>query len=320
MNRIDRLHAILVHLQGKKRVTAQELADRFGLSLRTVYRDIKALDESGVPVIGEAGIGYSVMEGYRLPPIMFTKEEASALLLGDKLVQQFTDSQIRRNFEAAMFKIKAVLRTGDKDYVEEMDNSIIIQNGFDHRFDWAQPYLSSLHKAIVEKLVVKLEYETLYAATTTTREVEPIGLCYYGQCWHCICWCRLRGDYRDFRLDRIRKLDITDESFQDKQHPSVAEYLSSAMHTGELQEIIVSFDMNTSRHLQTQKYYFGFVSEEIIDGRVRMKFLNSHPPSFGRWLLSYTKAVRVESPASMKAIMRQLVDEVHQAYTEIIPS
>ena len=99
MNRIDRLHAILTHLQSKKKVTAQEMADRFNISLRTVYRDVKALDESGVPVIGEAGSGYTIMEGYRLPPVMFTQEEASALLLGAKLAEQFTDGSVKRHFK-----------------------------------------------------------------------------------------------------------------------------------------------------------------------------------------------------------------------------
>lgn len=126
LNRVDRLHAILVHLQSKKRVTAQELADRFDLSLRTVYRDVKALDESGIPIIGEAGIGYSIMEGYRLPPVMFTQEEASSLLLGGKLVQQFTDGSVKKHFDTAMFKIKAVLRSTDKDYVEQLDERITV--------------------------------------------------------------------------------------------------------------------------------------------------------------------------------------------------
>ena len=134
MNRVDRLHAILVHLQSKKRVTAQEIADRFGLSLRTVYRDVRALDEAGVPIIGEAGVGYSVMEGYRLPPILFTKEEASALLLGAKFVQRFTDRADRRSFDAAMFKVKAVLRSSDKDFVEQLDSRISLQgNHFSNR-------------------------------------------------------------------------------------------------------------------------------------------------------------------------------------------
>src|SRR6201994_1288718 len=144
MNRIDRLHAILTHLQSKKKVTAQEMADRFNISLRTVYRDVKALDESGVPVIGEAGSGYTIMEGYRLPPVMFTQEEASALLLGAKLAEQFTDGSVKRHFNAALFKIKAVLRTDDKEYVDSLTDSVAVISRYAPEADSSRQYLSIL--------------------------------------------------------------------------------------------------------------------------------------------------------------------------------
>src|SRR6476660_10142584 len=105
MNRIDRVTAILIQLQSKKIVKAQDIAERFNISLRTVYRDIKTLEESGVPVIGEAGIGYSIMDGYRLPPVMFTKEEATAFLTAEKLIEKLTDPSSDENYKSAMFKI-----------------------------------------------------------------------------------------------------------------------------------------------------------------------------------------------------------------------
>ena len=159
MNRVDRLHAILVHLQSKRRVTAQELADRFNLSLRTVYRDVKALEESGIPIIGESGIGYSVMEGYRLPPVMFTQEEASSLLLGGKLVQEFTDTTVRKQFDSAMYKIKAVLRGSDKDHVEELDDKIAIRSSPVPIDESLQLHLSAMRKAIVEKKVISIRQD-----------------------------------------------------------------------------------------------------------------------------------------------------------------
>ncbi len=119
MNRIDRVSAILIHLQTKKIVKAQEIADRFSISLRTVYRDIKALEESGVPVGGEAGVGYQLMEGYRLPPVMFTKEEAIAFLTAEKMVEKLTDASSKKHYKEAMLKIKAVLRYSEKDLLEE---------------------------------------------------------------------------------------------------------------------------------------------------------------------------------------------------------
>ncbi len=316
MNRVDRLHAILVHLQGKKRVTAQEIADRFQLSLRTVYRDIKALDESGVPVIGEAGIGYSVMEGYRLPPVMFTQEEASSLLLGSKLVQQFTDSSVRKSFESAMFKVKAVLRSSDKDHVEELDSRIAIHLGPLPPEEEGHQHLSSLRQAIVNKRPVSIEYYSAYKQETTQREAEPIGLFYYGQAWHFIGWCRLRKDYRDFRLDRIRRLIILEDRFDDSIHPSLTEYIAQLTQELELQEAIVSFDPEMARFMQSQKYYYGFVSQEEHEGRIRMRFLSAHLQSLGRWLLMYTNAARVESPDLLKEIMVRLLGELNEHYNK----
>ncbi|HMR92127.1 MAG TPA: YafY family protein [Chitinophagaceae bacterium] len=315
MNRVDRLHAILVHLQSKKRVTAQELADRFGLSLRTVYRDIKALDESGVPVIGEAGIGYSVMEGYRLPPVMFTKEEASSLMMGSKLMQHFTDAGEKRNYDSALFKIKAVLRSMDKEYLEELDERIVVSRGSAiTEEEESQPYLSFLRQAIVEKKVVSVVYYSMYKEEITERILEPIGLTYFRQSWHLIAWCRLRNDYRDFRTDRIRKLSLLDEYFDISQHPSLAEYIARLKKEVELTEVVVSFDKEVCRYMQLQKYYFGFVSQQEKGDRVEMKFLTAYLNQFARWMLMFTNAVKILEPAALQDTMQQLVAELKKNY------
>src|SRR5690606_28580630 len=112
--RFDRIIAILIQLQSKKIVRAQDLAERFGVSLRTVYRDIRTLEISGVPIYSEAGIGYSLMDGYRLPPVMFTREEASSFIAAEKLMQQFSDKELGEHYASAMFKLKAVLKSADK--------------------------------------------------------------------------------------------------------------------------------------------------------------------------------------------------------------
>src|SRR5918993_5100180 len=124
MNRIDRLTAILIHLQTKRVVRAEEVADRFEISLRTVYRDVKALMETGVPIGSEAGKGYFIVDGYHLPPVMFNQEEASALLTAGKLVEKMTDDSIRKAYESALLKIKSVLNTSEKDHLENLQSSI----------------------------------------------------------------------------------------------------------------------------------------------------------------------------------------------------
>lgn len=317
MNRIDRLHAILTHLQSKKKVTAQEMASRFNISLRTVYRDVKALDESGVPVIGEAGSGYTIMEGYRLPPVMFTQEEASALLVGAKLAEQFTDGSVKRHFHAALFKIKAVLRSSDKEYVESLTEHIEIVSRYTPDVDSPQQFLSTLQQAIVHKKIVDLHYRSNLKEEVTRRKVEPIGLLHYGSAWHLIGWCHLRTDYRDFRLSRMLGVVIGDAFFDPSAHPSIKEYMEKIKEGNDLQEAVVEFEKRIVKYLQEQKYLNGFVSEAEGDDCVRMKFLVSNLPYFARWLLMYSDGVRVEGPDALKTAIKELAKTSyihHQSY------
>ena len=310
MNRIDRLHAILTHLQSKKKVTAQEMADRFNISLRTVYRDVKALDESGVPVIGEAGSGYTIMEGYRLPPVMFTQEEASALLLGVKLAEQFTDGAIKRHFTAALFKIKAVLRSTDKEYVDSLTDHIEIITRYSPDSDSPQQFLSLLQKAVVHKNIVHLHYRSNKKEEVTQRDVEPIGLLHYGSAWHLIAWCQLRKGYRDFRLSRMLGVTLDQKAFDPSAHPSIRQYIEQIMADSDLQEVVVRISKEIAKYLQEQKYLNGFVSEEDLDTCVRMKFLTSSLHYFGHWLLMYTHHVVVEEPESLKTQVRELSEKL----------
>jgi predicted DNA-binding transcriptional regulator YafY len=290
------------------------MADRFNISLRTVYRDVKALDESGVPVIGEAGSGYTIMEGYRLPPVMFTQEEASALLLGAKLAEQFTDGTVRRHFHAALFKIKAVLRSPDKEYVESLTEHIEILSRYSPDSDSPQQYLSLLQQAIVHRKIVQVHYRSNMKEEVTRRGVEPIGLLHYGSAWHLIGWCHLRNDYRDFRLSRMLGMVLQDQTFDPSAHPSIQEYIAQIRKSADLEEAIVHFDKKIIKYLQEQKYMNGFVSQEELDTCVRMKFLTTNLSYFGRWLLTYTSGVRVESPIALLNIMRELSENLSAHY------
>ncbi len=208
MNRLNRLTAILTHLQSKRVITAQEIADRFEISLRTVYRDIRALEEAGVPIGAEVGKGYSIVKGYHLPPVMFSKEEASALLLGGKLIQKQFDDSIRKHYGEAMLKIKAVLRYREKDSIETLEGKIEVLhiNNALKSPKFPNHFLSDIQNALANKQVLKFDYYSSYNDQFTSREVEPSGLCYYSGHWHLIAYCRLRKDFRDFRADRIMKL------------------------------------------------------------------------------------------------------------------
>src|SRR4029453_17145600 len=126
MNRVDRLMATIVHLQSRRVVRAEDIAERFEISLRTVYRDLAALGEAGIPIVAEAGIGYSLVKGYHLPPVMLTVEEASALSVGGKLVENLTDASLRKEMESALLKIRSVLPLERRDYLDRLERSTTV--------------------------------------------------------------------------------------------------------------------------------------------------------------------------------------------------
>ncbi|MFM9909297.1 MAG: helix-turn-helix transcriptional regulator [Chitinophagaceae bacterium] len=317
MNRIDRLHAILTHLQSKRKVTAQEIANRFNISLRTVYRDVKALDESGVPVIGEAGTGYTIMEGYRLPPVMFTQEEAVSLMLGAKLTAQFTDKSVQKQFESALFKIKSVLRNIDKEHVDQLNDSIAILAPKPGPDDGSAQYLAVLQKTIVDKKIVTIRYQANYSEEITERSIEPIGLCYYGSAWHLIAWCGMRKGYRDFRINRMKTLHVKEELFAGKNHPTLQHFINEMTnnHQTGLQEVTVLFSNKIIKHIGEQRYYHGFVSEEKVGEMYRMKFLTAHAEGLARWLLMYTDGVNLNESPLLLSLMKNLIKDLAKQHT-----
>ncbi|HEX5169152.1 MAG TPA: YafY family protein [Cyclobacteriaceae bacterium] len=320
MNRIDRLAAILIHLQTKRIVKAEEIADRFEISLRTVYRDVKALMEAGVPIGSEAGTGYFIVDGYHLPPVMLTQEEANAMLLAGKLVEKMTDHSVLRAFESALMKIKSVLNDRQKDHLEELQGSVMVQfsNRDQKQPDFPDRFLTELQQAVVQKQIVEIDYYASYNDQFTTRMLEPIGLFYYGASWHLIAWCQLRNDYRDFRADRIKELRQTGKPFQNRNLLSLQEYLKTVtMEHREMEKVIVLFDKSVVRYLGQQKYHFGYVGEEIVDDKVRMTFLTGYIRSLARWLLVYGNMVQVESPDHLNEILVELVKELESHYMSV---
>jgi predicted DNA-binding transcriptional regulator YafY len=268
-------------------------------------------------VIGEAGSGYTIMEGYRLPPVMFTQEEASALLLGAKLAEQFTDGSVKKHFHAALFKIKAVLRSPDKEYVDSLTEHIEILSRYSPDNDSPQQHLSQLQQAVVHKNIVQIQYRSNLKEEVTRRRVEPIGLLHYGSAWHLIGWCHLRNDFRDFRLTRMLGVTLEDARFNPESHPSFRKYIEQLRSGADLEEAIVSFDKTVAKYLQEQKYLNGFVSEEDLGACLRMKFLTSSPRYFARWLLMYGDSIHVESPDTLKTELRTLTEKLfehHRSY------
>lgn len=296
MNRIDRISAILIQLQSRRVTKAQDIADRFSISLRTVYRDVKALEEAGIPIIGEAGVGYSIMDGYRLPPVMFTREEAIAFLTAEKMVEQLTDSANSANYRSAMYKIKAVLRTTEKDLLENMDTHIEVLKGrrksaINPELDLIQPIL----KSIAEARIISMKYFSHHRQQQTERFVEPVGVFYLDGYWHLIAYCRMRNDYRDFRLDRVLAIRLSDEIFKQK-HPPLKEYLQNMYVDMDLHEVIIRVNKKAVPYLGEQKYYSGYVSEQQIGEEVEMVFLTHSIEGFARWYMMFGDMATIIKP------------------------
>lgn len=310
MNRIDRVSAILTQLQSKRVVKAQEIADRFNISLRTVYRDIKALDEAGVPVSGEAGLGYSIMEGYRLPPVMFTKEEATSFVTAGKIVDKLTDNATRSNYEVALVKIKAVLRYADKDFIESIDDHIaVVQNPYFPADEQKHLHLQTILQHISGRQVMEIGYFANHSQEYSNREVEPIGILFLGSFWHLIAYCRLRKDYRDFRTDRISYINSTKTQFL-KQHPPLQSFIDKMKQDKELHKIVIWVDKKVMRYFGEQKYYNGFVSQKEVKDKIEMTFLTGSLLGFAKFYLLFGEHADILEPSSLKETVLQLMNDI----------
>lgn len=315
MNRIDRLTAILMQLQSQRIVRGREIAERFGISLRTVYRDIRALEDAGVPIGSEVGLGYFLAEGYHLPPVMFTTREARSLLMGSKLIETFSDPSVNRNFATALDKIKAVMGEKEKDQLNTLSSYIEVWNrNSGTREGVSNDLLADIQSVLGKKLLIRIAYTSGYKNETTTRLIEPLGLCFYGASWHLLAYCRLRSDYRDFRVDRIRQFAQTEFRFDQQRHGPLKDVMDRMMENTDLKPACVRFDKESARYISEQKYYLGFVEQTEKEGRVEMHFMTASYDYFSRWLLSFVDAVEVVSPDPLKARLREYVGRLNAHY------
>jgi|APTNR8051073442_1049403.scaffolds.fasta_scaffold00005_398 predicted DNA-binding transcriptional regulator YafY len=316
MNRIDRLTAMLVHLQSKRVVKAEEMANRFEISLRTVYRDVKALMEAGVPIGSEAGKGYFIVDGYHLPPVMFTQDEAGAMLLAGKFVEKMTDKSIRDAFGSAMYKIKAVLNESEKDHLEHLQSHIevfVSPRSIQNKGEFPDHFMSEIQRAVVQKFVLKLDYMS-NQEELSQREVEPIGLFYYSAAWHLIAWCRLRNGYRDFRADRIKNLITTSTHFEGRNLLSLQEYFQSMFQTNQgLIRAVITFN----KAALGGRPVYGSISQTDLGDKIRAEFMMDNPHHMARWLMMFGSSAEVEEPESLKLRVVELIEELQAHYGKI---
>ena len=309
LNRFDRTLSILILLQSKKLVRAQEIAERFGVSLRTIYRDIKSLEAAGVPVIGEAGAGYTIMEGYRLPPVMFTKEEAGSFVAAEKLMKKFTDAGLGKYFESAMNKVKSVLKGKEKEWVAALEKQVWAESSGELFNKNVPNALEILFNSIGEQKQAFLLYHTLGSDQPEQRIIEPVGVFHENNHWYLFAFCHLRNDYRQFRTDRIQSIKNTELPFS-KEHGSIDDHRKKESTYNRQQRVVISVDKEITRLICDDKKHYGFVSESEKEDEVEMVFMTSHSmEGLARWFLMFADYAKIIEPESFKNKVREIIEK-----------
>lgn len=219
MRRADRLFQIVQHFRGGRLVTAQKLGQWLEVSERTIYRDIADLQSSGVPIDGEAGVGYLMREGFDLPPLMFTRDEIVALVAGARMVRAFGGAAMARAAEEALVKIGAVLPDAERARIEKTEI---------HSPKWVvsdadRVAIDRIERAIEARDVLTLDYRDEGGAASA-RDVRPLGLWFWGRVWTLVAWCEMRDDFRTFRIDRIASIAGAARRFRPERGKLLADF------------------------------------------------------------------------------------------------
>ncbi len=310
MNRMDRLFGLVVLLQRHKRLRAEDLASEFGVSRRTIYRDIFALNEAGVPIVSLPGEGYELMEGYFLPPLVFSVAEASALVLGARFLGKHATGRLAQGMDQAIAKIVAVLPRATQDEVERL-SGVIDFFTLEARIDLDDPRLAALQQAIHEQRVVRFRYHSRVQDETTEREVEPHRLTYSGASWYLTGYCRLRHGIRSFRLSRFETLSCTAEKFEQTRE------MSDEVDRTPV-EVRVRVDERAARWVRERQHY-GFAHEEPVAGDAGsgalMTYRVDEVSELIPWLRSWGADVEVLSPPELRDALRREAQKVADLLT-----
>ena len=219
MRRADRLFQIVQHLRGGRLVTAQQLAGWLEVSERTIYRDVADLQATGVPVDGEAGVGYVMREGFHLPPLMFTHDEVTAIVAGARLIRAWGGAEMARGAEEALIKISAVLPEKSRERAEKVPiHAFAVE-----MTDEVRKRIDAVEEASEKRQTLDINYAD-GEGNRTRRLIRPLGLWYWGKVWTIVAWCELRQDFRMFRIDRITDVVPTGAIFRDEAGKTLRDF------------------------------------------------------------------------------------------------
>lgn len=300
---------MVMHLQGRRVVRAEEMAAHFSISLRTVYRDIAALGEAGVPVVGEVGVGYTLVKGYHLPPVMLTAEEAGALFTGGELAKKFTDGSLDIAVDGALAKLRAILPPDHKDHLEHLARGTVIAPASGAASASGEgggpPCLALVQQAVARRRVLAMVYRGRERPEDTLREVEPLGVVFHGDNWYLVAWCRLRKDLRHFRLDRVRSAELRAESFGTREGFSLGRHMEEYARQGDTFPARVWFS-RPAQERAARESHASLILERERDGGAEFSMLTWSYDWLARWLLSFGGEAEALEPAPLRDRVSEL--------------
>lgn len=306
-NRTERLFATILLLQNKPNMSSRDLAEHFGVSRRTIFRDLRALSESGVPLTYAEGGGYEILDGYQLPPLMLSAHEAATLLTGTAFMKLQPDASLRKDADQVAMKIRSVLPPEIRDYIDRLQASTVLDPYWLHAVQSSGEEEGRWYKvseAVARQQSVIMEYYVASRDEVTRRRVDPLGLVYYTDHWNIIGYDHLRDDIRNFRLDRIQQLHVLSARFERPEGFSLASHLEARGMAPSNKRIRIYFTHSAYR--RAGRAIPAKIEEKRSDDEgVEVTFYFENLEYVANWLLQYGTQAKVQEPAALQEKVRQ---------------
>lgn len=318
LNRTERLFAMVLLLQSRPNMTSRDLAEHFEVSRRTIFRDLRALGESGVPLTYADGGGYEILDGYQLPPLMLTAREAATLLLGTEFMKLQSDASLAKDADLVGMKIQQVLPREIQEYVERLQENTVMDPYWLHRHraditDAEEGRWYELSQAVARQQRVMMEYMVASRAELTRRTVDPLGLVYYTDHWNLIAFDHLRGDIRNFRLDQIHSMRVLLEGFERPEGFDLAAHLAERGESPKNISIQIRFSKSVYRWARGG--IPAKIEDEVEEGdSVLVSFSFENMEYIATWLMRYAIQAEVLHPEALRLAIKKKAEALQALY------
>jgi len=318
LNRTERLFALILLLQNRPSMTSRDLAEHFGVSRRTIFRDLRALSESGVPLTYADEGGYEILEGYQLPPLMLSARQAATLLVGAEFMKLQSDASLRKEADQVAMKIRSVLPNQIRDYIDRLNERTVLDPYWLHTGQLVgkeEGRWYDLSEAVAHHRSVIMEYYVQSRDELTKRKVDPLGLVYYTDHWNLIGYDHLRDDIRNYRLDGIESMFVSSERFTPPAGFDLEEHLRERGESPKNVRIVIRFSRQVYRWAR-QSIPAEIEEERPRKDAVEVTFYFENLDYVARWLLRFGTEAQVLAPEGLRERVRaeaQEIGRLHEA-------